>query len=143
MLTDELEELVLNIDASPQVPVVLKLRLVLIPKCNPAQHIFEAAVGLLDGYEALQQSFLQLLSLYQVVLLPYALLLLLLAHIHLIPSKLMNLERAGIIRVPIQSIENKIRSREDMYEMLSMSCKAYSLQASSISLDSRTAQSDL
>ena len=110
MLTDELEELVLNIDASPQVPVVLKLRLVLIPKRNPAQHIFEAAVGLLDGYEALQQSFLQLLSLYQVVLLPYALLLLLLAHIHLIPSKLMNLERAGIIRVPIQSIENKIRS---------------------------------
>jgi len=50
----------------------------------------------------------------------------------------MNLERAGIIRVPIQSVENKIRSREDMYEMLSMSCKAYSLQANSTSLDSRT-----
>ena len=58
MLTDELEELVLNIDASPQVPVVLQLRLVLIPKSNPAEHIFETAVGLLDGYEALQQSLL-------------------------------------------------------------------------------------
>lgn len=36
---------------------------------------------------------------------------------------LMNLEEFNIIKVPVSAIESKIKSRFDMYQMLTQSCK--------------------
>jgi len=60
MIADKLEEVVLNIDASPQVSVIIELSLVDCTKLNPALSFFESVVSFLNWSETDQQWFLQL-----------------------------------------------------------------------------------
>jgi hypothetical protein len=53
---------------------------------------------------------------------------------------LMNLEEFNIIKVPVSAIESKIKSRFDMYQMLTQSCKYVLHKVNSISPLSQIAQ---
>ncbi len=69
MLTDELEELVFDIDASLHVSVVVELALTASGKSDPAQDVLETAVGLLNRLVAHQQRLLQLLDTHSCLML--------------------------------------------------------------------------